>query len=96
VKITVVNPTENTIVRAGMVFRPGPTDVVVPDDYKLRSIRACRSLNVIVVKDARVPVTAAPSDRTPQDPPRNICACGFVAKSKAGLRSHQRRCEACL
>ena len=27
-------------------------------------------------------------------PPRNICGCGFVAKSKAGLVAHKRHCEA--
>jgi len=26
-------------------------------------------------------------------PPRFLCGCGFVAKSAAGLKSHQRKCE---
>jgi hypothetical protein len=27
-------------------------------------------------------------------PEENVCQCGFIAKSKAGLSSHRRKCKA--
>jgi len=93
-RIKVTNGQQATIARAGLVFRPGVTEIDVPDDYKLREIRACRFLAVTVIEDKRpAPVQETPADRTPQDPPRFICGCGKVCKNAAGLSAHKRTCK---
>lgn len=91
----VTNTSQTTVCRGAMVFRGGSiSEVVISNEYSLSEIRACRQLEVEVLEDkmtTAAPVEAPVVEPVPfMEPPRNICACGFVAKTVAGLKAHQR------
>ena len=98
-RIKVENTSKATIARGAMVFPAGETKVVEIDDYRLKEIRSCRRLSVVVIEggmideDEASEVKPMPNDNSFMEPPRHICACGFVAKTKAGLSAHQRACK---
>ena len=98
-RIKVENTSKATIARGAMVFPAGETKVVEIADYRLKEIRSCRRLSVVVIEGGIIDKDEASEEQPKQDPnpfmepPRHICACGFVAKSAAGLKAHQRACK---
>ena len=85
----VKNETSRTIRSAGYVF--APDEVLELSDIteaKEEELRRCRRLKVL---DEAIDVK--PNDNSFMEPPRHICGCGFVAKSAAGLKVHQRACR---
>ena len=68
----------------GCVYQPGQT--VQMDDNTARSW----IMRGFAVETDQPPPDAPVS--THMDPPRFICGCGFVARSAAGLKKHQRSC----
>ena len=71
----------------GCTYRPGQ---FIHMDEKIAQTWITRGLAV----------EADPSEIPPDPPasahmlpPRHICKCGFVAKSAAGLKAHERSCE---
>jgi len=98
-RIKVENTSKATIARGAMVFSPSETVMVEVDEYRLKEIRSCRRLSVVVVdgemidEDEAGEVKPMPDENPFMEPPRHICACGFIAKNKAGLKAHQRACK---
>ena len=71
----------------GCVYQPGQS--VYMDDSIAKSwiTKGC----AVEMDPADLPPEAPAS--THMLPPRHICSCGFVAKSAAGLKAHERSCE---
>ena len=100
-RIKVENTSKATIARGAMVFPASETKVVEVDDYRLKEIRSCRQLSVTVIEGGMIDEDEDDtSDVKPMlepnpfmEPPIHLCGCGFVAKSAAGLKAHQRTCR---
>jgi hypothetical protein len=104
-RLRITNESRNVITRGGYVLRPGQTiETEVTSDYRLRELRACSKLSIICLDEAQGPsgptgpvCTGAQgiqgsSEVEVDADPLFECPCGFRAKSKAGLKAHQRRC----
>lgn len=82
IKVTVKNTTDRRIGRAGKVFQPNSIITTLITEYGYAEMKACRGLQVKVVKE-----------KEPQLRLHTCELCGFVAKTEAGLKSHQRSHE---
>ena len=71
----------------GCVYRPGQS--IHMDDHRARS---WIKMGIAIEMDPADLPPEVPAS-THMLPPRHICACGFVAKSAAGLKAHERSCK---